>query len=1175
MTKSSSTDEKVKQTGKKLVYLVGENEHLISELLSRLELSGYGTQSFIHFRDLETVCKKEIPAAIIMDANFRDEDKSSADMIIKLKDNLKRWPAIIFTSGHDDIESRMIAAQATAHRYFCTPLNMDKLIRSLDGLTVQTEIKPYQVMLVISDTDSRKHCTNLLCDAGMEVEALSNSLESFKLLSRFRPDVIIIDMDMPECAGPELIQMIRQDDNWALMPVISLSTKSGPEPQLVTINLEGDDFLTKPVNADQLVAAVTSRAKRSRWTNRLNKDLKTTVRESKFQLATMNEHNIVSIADVTGRITYVNDKFCEISGYTREELIGQNHRLLKSSSHTKEFYDDMWTTISQGRIWRGTISNCKKGGGIYWVESTIVPFLNDRGKPYKYVSVRTDVTALRESEERLHRGQSFANIGTWDWNISKGELFWSDNIWLLFGYEKNSIGTTYENFIAAVHPDDREMVETAVNNCVMHGADYDIEHRVIWPDGSSHWVLESGNVVRDVDGTPLNMLGVVQDIDKRKRTELSLIERQRQLREAQTLARLGNWQSNLATGERIWSDEVFRIIGQEPDSCDTTTDVFYKAVHPDDVERVFKVAQWAEKTGHKDIVYRIILPDGSIRHVHDLAKADVDMDGNMVMLSGTVQDITERVEAETRLRETEERFTFAVEGAGDGIWDWDLKTDSMQFSELYMTMLGYSKDELHHHVDSWVNSVHPDDLAPTKQKLNSYLEGRSEKYSLELRLLCKDGSYKWILCRGTIVSRDNEGQPSRMIGIHSDITKQKCIEKDLINTREDAENANRAKTEFLSSMSHELRTPMNAIMGFGQLLKMETDPPLSDSQHENVDEIITASNHLLELINEVLDLAKIESGRIALSIEVIVLAEVIAESLQLVTPLAQRRGIEIVLTQNGDAITFEQLLRDHAALRADRIRLKQVLLNLLSNAIKYNNENGELIVDFNNIATNTIRISVTDTGKGLTLEEQAQLFKPFSRIGADMTKVEGIGIGLVITKNLVELMGGTIGIHSQPGVGSTFWIELPADNLQPNNKLTDDIVEQYGTTMSLKHEYSILYIEDNPANLRLVTQLLERRPNIHMWSAHEPLLGLELASEHKPDLILLDINLPSMNGFEVLGHLRGRNPTRDTPVIAISANAMPNDIQQGINAGFDDYITKPIDVNILLQAVEKSLQKGK
>lgn len=321
-----------------------------------------------------------------------------------------------------------------------------------------------------------------------------------------------------------------------------------------------------------------------------------------------------------------------------------------------------------------------------------------------------------------------------------------------------------------------------------------------------------------------------------------------------------------------------------------------------------------------------------------------------------------------------------------------------------------------------------------------------------------------------------------------------------------------------------------------------------------------------------LDLARIESGRIDLSIETVVVSEVIIECLQLIAPLAQNRNITISILRNNIELSPKDLVAQYDAVRADRVRLKQSLLNLLSNGVKYNNENGQLTIGFGHEDEKLTRLSVIDTGPGLTLEQQGQLFKSFNRLGKENSEVEGSGVGLVITKSLIELMGGKIGVESTIGEGTTFWIELPTDS-SPVRIPGPDTDEGVFSNMDTETEYehTVLYVEDNPANLRLVAQLLGRRSNIRLWSAHEPFLGLELAAEHRPDLILLDINLPGMDGFDVLKLLRQREGTKDTPVFAISANAMPKDIEKGMAAGFDEYIIKPIDIKTLLQAVEKVL----
>ena len=880
----------------------------------------------------------------------------------------------------------------------------------------------------------------------------------------------------------------------------------------------------------------------------------------------LDQHAIVSVADQTGRIVYVNDRFCVVSGYQREELLGQNHRVLKSGHHTPEFYADIWKTISNGEIWHGEICNQRKDGNLYWVSSTIQPIKNEKGVITHYFSIRTEITELknaealnRQYEERLRRGQRYANIGTWEWQINTGELFWTEGIGPLFGYQRVDIEASYDNFLNAVHPDDRAKVEAAVNNCIENDTPYEIEHRVVWPDGTVRWLLERGAVTRDEEGKPLRMLGVVQDIDNRKRTELALSERERQLSEAQKIAKMGHWNADLVTGELDWSDQIFDIFGQDPQSFAPTVTSFFDAVHPEDRERVRESQIEAASNGRQDVTHRIVRPDGSVRHVHELARAEVDEDGELVRLVGTIQDITDQFEAGQRLRRTEELFAFAVDGAGDGVWEWNVQADEITFAGQYASMLGISPGNLPGSLTAWMALVHPDDYEHVKETLAKSAGGSIRTFNCEVRLYHRTEGYKWVLCRGTATDYRPDGKPLRIVAIHTDISDRKRAELALITAREEAEKANRAKSDFLSSMSHELRTPLNSILGFAQLLEM--DETLSEDNKDNVHEISRAGRHLLALINEVLDLAKIESENYTFSIEPVSVGPIVEDCLGLLNPVAKINNIRL-----------DHRLETCPAVLSDQTRLKQILLNILSNAIKYNRPGGSVELSCGLSEDGLYQLRIIDTGAGIPEDRIDEMFEPFNRLGAEHSGIEGTGIGLAITRKLLELMNGRISVQSTLGKGSVFTIELPIAGIEekaPAEHVKADQKPVYDGDMK-----TILYIEDNVSNVKLFKPIMEQRRRFNVVTAHDPYLGLDLARSSKPDLICVDINLPGLSGYELLEILKFEDGLKDCPVIAVSANAMPKDIRKGIDAGFSDYITKPLDVSGLLHAVDRVLGTG-
>ena len=375
--------------------------------------------------------------------------------------------------------------------------------------------------------------------------------------------------------------------------------------------------------------------------------------------------------------------------------------------------------------------------------------------------------------------------------------------------------------------------------------------------------------------------------------------------------------------------------------------------------------------------------------------------------------------------------------------------------------------------------------------------------------------------------------------------------------RAEAERANRAKSEFLSRMSHELRTPLNAVLGFGQLLAMRD---LDEPDKESVDQILKGGNHLLGLINEVLDIARIESGKLALSIEPVQLSEIVREALDLVRPLANDRGIAIMV-DSSDQVDY---------VIADRQRLSQVLLNLLSNAIKYNVAGGSASIAVRDGHDDTVVIEVADTGIGMPAEYLARLFTPFERFGADERQIAGTGLGLALSKGLVEAMGGRLSVDSEPGSGSTFRIELAATANPLAATEADARPESADRSIAVGDRwYTVLYIEDNLSNLKLVQHILGERPDIHLIAAMQGGLGIELAREHRPDLVLLDLHLPDMDGEQVLTQLQSDPAFNGTPVIVLSADATKGRVERLLEAGATAYLSKPIDVRRFIDVIDE------
>lgn len=622
-----------------LIYLVDDDATLGLMLSDILKKNGYEPIYFSSATEFqERWTSLESPGAIIMDMVFQEGAIAGAETIQALRGKWGFPAPVIFVSVRNDFESRFAAIKAGANRYFSKPLDYDNLRQTLDGLTGRLIVKPYRILLIDDDPSVLEFHSSLLRDQGIQVETLTDPRKALTVIADFKPEVVVLDVYMPVCSGLELATIIRQDDNFAQMPIVFLSAELDFGKHLAALDLGGDEFLTKSIEPEHFVVAIIARLKKARWASRVNEQLHDVLKQSEYQRIALDMHGVVSITDTDGRIVHANNKFCEVSGYTREELTGRQNPMLMPDSHSDDSYNELWASIESGNTWNDVFSRKTKSGNNYWVDCTIVPFLNEKGKPYQYVSVGTDITPMKK------------------------------------------------------------------------------------------------------------------------------------------------------------------------------------------------------------------------------------------------------------------------------------------------------------------------------------------------------------------------------------------IQGDLVSTMKEVEQANEAKSQFLANMSHELRTPLNAILGFAQIMQMGSSEPLSEERLNCVKRIESAGDHLLKLINEILDLSAVESGKIRVSEEPLLLEGIIEECRQLITPSL----LTYQVTMDYDAEQFPG-----KSVLADATRLKQVILNLMSNACKYNREHGNISLACQPAGDDYLRISVTDTGNGIALDKQPELFIPFNRLGAENTDIEGTGIGLTYCKKLVELMNGRIGFESQVGQGSTFWIEMP------------------------------------------------------------------------------------------------------------------------------------------------------
>lgn len=660
--------------------------------------------------------------------------------------------------------------------------------------------------------------------------------------------------------------------------------------------------------------------------------------------------------------------------------------------------------------------------------------------------------------------------------------------------------------------------------------------------------------------------------------------------------------NSYSCGGSFWSKLGYMTI-EEAVTCVENVQEY---VHPDDFKMVSEVVlNHLRFNTPIDMVYRIKAKDGRYWWTQACASSTRDENDRVTYLSGVNFDLSHLKDTEKALRLSEARHERILAASNDGIWEWSIGDNNedglFHTSHSCWQHLGYTEEEVdslpeNERLSIWRSHIHPDDLLNAQRAMKRHFFLKAP-FDVEYRMFNHEGRIFWMRSRGQAIF-NGAGRAILMSGINIDITAVKEAEKRVRKAKNEAEKANNAKSTFLSSMSHELRTPLNAIMGFSQLAVNNSSLP--SSQRESAKQIYSAGEHLLRLINDVLDLAQVEAGKITLTLEPLLPKRIIQDCFAFVSPLAVERGINLhFVDSDTDTDT------DTVCVYADSMRLKQCLLNIINNAVKYNTDNGSVFVSLKQ-KKNSVCIIVEDTGSGISSEKQKQLFQPFNRLGAEHSAVEGSGIGLVVTKELVEKMQGTLSYHDavfnlnnmkdmvekDDGVvkgelqsGSGFTIELPVANpiaddqgahvldesIMQNNLLNGSLASKNIKLATFRRRQSLIYIEDNLPNIYLMKEFLAEYSQIALDCCSDPLVGLHRIRQQLPDLILLDVNLPNMSGIDLVKLIKADKVTQHIPVLALSANAMPFDIQKGKDAGFDEYLTKPVNINSLVSRLNQFL----
>lgn len=791
--------------------------------------------------------------------------------------------------------------------------------------------------------------------------------------------------------------------------------------------------------------------------------------------------------------------------------------------------------------------------------------------------MEAELDRLRRREVLFEATQKIGHFGYCDWDYTNARIISCTQEYAqIFGMSIAEViesQNSWEKVLEQIHPADREHYANSYKSYLSTGS-HEVEYRVYRKDGQIRHIKEIGIVQYDSNGKESGSVGLLQDITDHKKREQNLENRNVIVRQFELIPEIGHYIWNIDTGIYEYISPGFaRIFGVSTDEFlqqVTSLEDDLNLIYEDDQERMMGIYISRKISKDADAEYRVRQANGEIRWIREISIARWNPTTRENQAIGVLQDITEqkkieqrllkskdsleaivakRTRAQKRLEKNQSWYVMATSTAKLGHWHFDELNDVyLNISDQYADIFGYTTDEFLKRFRTYeadLALVHPDDA----ERVDKEYDLGQDYTEIDYRIRHADGELRHVREISKHIL-DESGTLIETMGTLQDVTELKQAQLE-------AERANLAKSEFLSRMSHELRTPLNAILGFAELVGI--DDSIGQKSRSGMREISRAGKHLLVLIDEILDLSGIEAGEVKMSIEPVLVIDLIRDSLTWVTDLAKNHGISI----DCDLASFGGL-----SVLADTIRLKQVFLNLLSNAVKYNLADGRVTIIQDTTADGLTRIGIRDTGPGISENQLSQLFQPFNRLGAENSEVEGTGIGLVITRRLMDLMQGRLEVDSVPGKGSTFWIELPGVQLVESQAA--DTVEPGSNKESTQTMPRVLVAEDNQINLLLIEAQLEEL-GCQADFAENGVEALKLWQGGNYNLLMTDIRMPVMDGYELISQIRSQEDgaAKASPIVVISANAMDDDVKRCIEAGADDVMSKPFSLEDLRKTLKK------